>query len=50
MIKKVNSTYQNALTIEDVMTTVSFLQRYKFPFVIVTGLSLGIWIARVSLI
>jgi hypothetical protein len=48
MLKKINSNYQGNISVENVMETVTFLRRYKFPFIIITGLSLAIFILRVD--
>ncbi|PRP80791.1 hypothetical protein PROFUN_11531 [Planoprotostelium fungivorum] len=46
MMKKVNSNYVGELTIEEVMTSLTFLQRFKIPFLAITGASFIMWLAR----
>ncbi|PRP85455.1 hypothetical protein PROFUN_06824 [Planoprotostelium fungivorum] len=47
MMKKVNSNYSGDVTVEQVMSNLTFLQRFKIPFVIITGVTFLIWIARI---
>ncbi|PRP86094.1 hypothetical protein PROFUN_03081 [Planoprotostelium fungivorum] len=47
MMMKVNSNYQGELTVEQVMTKLTFLQRFKIPFILVTVISGSVWVGRI---
>jgi len=42
MIRKVNSNYNTELTLDDIMTSITFLQKYKIFFIVVAGFSFAI--------
>ncbi|PRP83780.1 hypothetical protein PROFUN_08978 [Planoprotostelium fungivorum] len=47
MMKKVNSNYNGEITVEQVMSNLTFLQRFKIPFIVIAGVTFLIWIARI---
>ncbi|PRP83779.1 hypothetical protein PROFUN_08977 [Planoprotostelium fungivorum] len=47
MMKKVNSNYNGEITVEQVMSNLTFLQRFKIPFIAIAGVTFLIWIARI---
>ncbi|PRP86144.1 hypothetical protein PROFUN_03131 [Planoprotostelium fungivorum] len=47
MMKKVNSNYQGELTLEQVVNNLTFLQRFKIPFIVITFIAFTVFVGRI---
>ncbi|PRP80798.1 hypothetical protein PROFUN_11538 [Planoprotostelium fungivorum] len=47
MMKKVHTNMTTELSLEEIMTRITFIQRFKIPFIVTAGLSFLVWVARV---